>query len=96
MNKQTLVLTGLALWPHYKAPENEAADQDSLRSSQEVAERVHCWAFYPLLLPFLGQWCAWRLGFAGSSTGGPCSKLAVRAVDDDDAAADGGRCQSDD
>lgn len=78
------------------APGSEVVGQDSLQRLPGGAERAHCWASYPLLLPSLARWSAWLQGSVGASVGGPCSKLAEGVVDSvGGAAADGGRCLSD-
>lgn len=70
--------------------------QDSLQKFQGVAERVHCWAFYPSSLPFLVRWSAWRQGSVGPSGGGPHSRLVEGVVGGGGGAdADGGECLSD-
>ncbi len=65
----------------------------SLQRLPGGAERGHCWASSPLLLPSLGRWSAWPQGSVGASVGGPQSKPVEGAVDG--GAAAGGRCLSD-
>lgn len=75
------------------APGSEVIDLGSPQRLPGDAERGHCWASYPLLLPFLGRWSAWPQGSVGASGVGPQSK----AVEDEmgGGAAAGGRCLSD-
>lgn len=73
---------------------SEVVGLGSLQRLPGGAERGHCWASCPLLLPFLGRWSACPQGSVGASVGGLQSKLVVGVVGG--GAAAGGRCLSDD
>lgn len=58
---------------------SEVVGLGSLQRLPAGVERGHCWASFPLLLPFLGRWFACPQELVGASTGDPQSKSAEGA-----------------